>query len=163
MNNIRKLWQSLNSRERAVVTAGVLVSAIVILYVLVWEPWQKELKRLRDDIPDQRATLAWMQVQLAELGPLLKQDTANGAAQSAPLPTILENTARATGMRDQIRQMQPGENQEVRIWLQEVYFDNWLKWVEVLKRQRVAISAVTVNKSQEADKVNIRMSVVKES
>jgi len=161
MNALSGFWRDLNARERSVLSLGALAVVSILLYALVWEPWQSDLRRLRQQVPQQKTTLAWMQQQAAAVKPLLQRIARANPGRDLPLLTVVEQTAREAGLRDAIRQMQPGDEGEVRIWIQDAYFDPWLKWTETLRKQGIESSAVTVNRSPQPNRVNIRMTLVR--
>ncbi len=152
---LSKFWQSISTRERGFLIIGCGAVLIILLYAFVWVPWHDALKRLRQEVPAQRETLAWMQREAKQIKPLLNKRTKN--SNDVPLLTVIEQSARSAKLRDAIREMQPGENGEVKVWLRDTYFDSWLRWIDQLSTKGITITTVSVSKSQEANKVNIRM------
>ena len=51
-------------------------------------------------------------------------------------------------MRKSIRRMQPTEENGVQVWLDELYFDNWLKWIDLLQKRGIDVNSVTVSRAQ---------------
>ncbi len=156
MNGIASIWTNLSSRERQIIGIGTVVASLIILYSLVWSPFQDALHRLRAQVPAKQETLSWMRQQAKQIEPLLDaQDT--GVEQGAPLLTIVEASAAKTGVRPTIRRMSPGDQDgQVKIWLTEANFDDWLIWLEALRKQGVEVSSCTVTKGDD-NKVNIRV------
>ena len=74
---------------------------------------------------------------------------------------MIEQTAAEAQLRDNIRQVRPSENKQVRVWLQDVYFDPWLQWVAALEKQAVEVVAVSVSRVPQGNKVNIRMTLAR--
>jgi general secretion pathway protein M len=152
-------WRELSARERWALGSGAVAVSAILLYALVWAPWHTELRRLREHVPVQRDTLTWMQQQARAVKPLIERAGRNTEGRDLPLLTVVEQTAREAGLREAIRQMQPGDEGEVRIWIQDAYFDPWLLWTEVLRKRGIESSAVTVNRSAQLNRVNIRMTL----
>ena len=161
MNALKGFWQDLNVRERWMLGGGGFAVLAILVYALAWEPWRMELRQLRKQVPVQKATLAWMQEQADAVKPLRARAGRDDEGRDLPLLTVVEQTAREAGLRDAIRQMQPGEEGDVRIWIQDVYFDPWLLWTEQLRKQGVDSSAVSVNRSAQPNRVNIRMTLAR--
>lgn len=161
MSALRAWWAGLSARERAIIGFGAGAALIMLVYALVWAPWRDALGRLRQQVPVQHETLAWMRAEAKRIKPLLAKQS--GAEREAlPLLTIVERTSTSVGLRDAIRQMQPGRNNEVKIWLQETDFDPWVQWLEVLGKRGIGVATATVNRATRANKVNIRMTIVRE-
>jgi general secretion pathway protein M len=158
MKALIRYWQSLSSREQIFLGVGGLLTAAILVYVLAWEPWHRELLQLRDQVPVQRAAAAWMTQEAARLRPLLQQQRSKSGTD-VPLLTVVEQTARQAGLRDAIRQMQPGEGEEVKVWLQDIYFDPWITWIDMLAREGIGVGSASVTHSQEINKVNVRVTL----
>jgi type II secretory pathway component PulM len=158
MKTLLRYWQSLSAREQGFLATGGLLTAGILVYVLAWEPWHQELVQLRSQVPAQRTAATWMTQEADRLRPLLQQQQKR-TGTDVPLLTIVEQTAREAGLRDAIRQMQPGEGDEVKVWLQDIYFDPWIVWIDALAREGIGVSSASVTRSQQPDRVNIRVSL----
>lgn len=150
-------WKSLSARERSLVRFGSAAVAAMLFYLLVWEPKVQELRRLRMEVPQLRATLAWMQEEIRQAEPLIrrgKQPEKGGG----PLLTVIEQAAQRTGVREAIQRMQPAEGGQVKVWFQDVAADDWLRWLDNLARQKVGVAAATITRSGEG-LVSVRVTV----
>ncbi len=150
---------TLNTRERWILIGGAIATFIIVFYAFVWAPWHDALARLRVQVPGQQETLVWMQREASAVQPYLKRAKRQTGKPRLPLLTVIEQTANARRLRDVIRQMQPGEGDQVRVWLRDAAFDPWLLWTDDLRKQGIEIVAATVNKSQQENRVNIRVTL----
>ncbi len=155
MNSLRVYWLSLSRRERLIVGFGGAAAIVIIGYVLVWEPWQRALQRLRVQVPTQIETLTWMQAEAARVAPL-RSRRGDGAPSGMPVLTVIERSAREAQLRDAIRRIQPGRDNEVQVWLSNVAFDTWLRWIDALSRQGIDVVAANVDRAPD-DTVNVRV------
>ncbi|MDH3695547.1 MAG: type II secretion system protein M [Gammaproteobacteria bacterium] len=156
MNGLVEYWRSLSGREQFTLGLGGIAVIAIIFYVMVWEPWHKELTRLRAQVPQKIETLAWMKQQLKTVQVLRKRQPGGGVTgQSIPLLTIIEQTANKAAMRKSIRRMQPTEEDGVQVWLDELYFDSWLKWIDLLQKRGIDVDSVTVSRAK-TNTVSIR-------
>ncbi len=156
MNALSEYWRSLSNREQLTLGLGGIIVVAILFYVIVWEPWHKELNRLRAQVPQKIETLAWMKQQLKVVQALRKQRPGGGGAgQAMPLLTVIEQTANQATIRKSIKRMQPAENNSVQVWLDELYFDNWLKWIDLLQKRGIDVNSVTVSRAQ-TNTVSIR-------
>ena len=139
-------FSSLSIRERVLVGAAVLVGLVMVAYLYLWEPKMNQLRTLREQkIPQSEQTLAWVKQALSrEEG----QSAGREKIIEGPLLTVIEQTAEKAQVRTAIRRMQPNQRQAVKIWMDEVSFDQWLGWIDLLRQQNVVVSqASIVNKS----------------
>jgi len=72
------------------------------------------------------------------------------------LLTIIEQTAAQSNLRNVIKRIQPDEDDSVKVWLTDAYFDPWVQWVETLKQQGIEVVAATVNRGKE-ETVSVRV------
>ncbi len=151
------LLSSISERERYMLLFAVLFGAAILFYLYLWEPKMAELEDLRTNkLPESTQTLAWVKQALANA-------EANKGVQKpkkiqGPLLTVLEQTAQTVKVRDAIQRIQPDQNNAVKVWLSDVVFDDWLKWLDLLKAQGVVVqNSGIVRKSP--GMVDIRMTV----
>jgi general secretion pathway protein M len=157
MNGLMARWNEIGERDRLVLGLGGVLVLCILVYTFLWEPWHTGLDRLSVQLPAKRMAYKHISVQ-AELAVNYTGSGGNTAGvDRKPLLTIVEDTARRAKLRDVIRQMTPGEEEgQVRIWLSDATFDNWLAWVDTLGRDHgVDVITATVQRSDD-DKVDIR-------
>ncbi len=151
-------WNNLSSRERLVVAWGLFAVVIVALYVSVLEPRYQRLHVLRQQVPARQQDLAWMEAQLLRYRSLLNNRGGQSVKRKLPLLTVIEQTATASKLRANITRMQPAQGDAVRVWFEDVYFDPWIHWLELLRKQGIQVDAATVSQADRG-KVNIRVTL----
>jgi len=158
MKRIRQFWINLSTREQRILAIGGVVAALIVVYTLLWAPWQDALQRLRSQVPSKYATLSWMREQAREIKPLMASQK-DKKEDDVPLLTVVERTAESAKTRNVIRRMAPGDQEnQVRIWLTEADFDSWLVWLEQLRKQGIEVVSATITRTNE-DKVTIRVTL----
>jgi type II secretory pathway component PulM len=152
-------WTGLNPRERLLLGWGLFALIATILYVFILEPRYQRLSVLRLQVPTKQSDLAWMQAQV-ESNAALKSGVKNAlSAERLPLLTIVEKTSTQSGLRKKISRMQPAQNGAVRVWFNEVQFNPWINWLDVLRDQGVSVDAASISRESEGV-VNIRVTLV---
>ena len=150
---------SLSARERGLLAAASLLAILLMFYMLIWEPPPLRLNDLRErQLPQSEQTLAWVKQALANA-------ESNSSAKvekiiEGPLLTVIEQTAEKAKVRSQIQRMQPNQNQEVKIWMNKVAFDAWLRWVALLQQQNVEVDRASVA-TNSPGLVDVRMTVAR--
>jgi type II secretory pathway component PulM len=136
-------FMALSFRERALVGIALLAGSLMLAYVYLWEPKMTELRLLRDTkVPQAEQTLAWVKQALSR-----KDNQVTSAREKiieGPLLTVVEQTAEKAHVRTAIRRMQPSQTQSVKIWMDEVPFDNWMVWIDMLRAQNVVVERASV-------------------
>ncbi|MFT5572473.1 MAG: general secretion pathway protein M [Cryomorphaceae bacterium] len=154
-------WHQLQVRERLVLGWGGLAVGLILFYAVLWQPWHKAIDHMEMALPDLRSNLVWMrqQSELIKSG-VTTSSSVNLKGRSQSLLSVIEQTAKASSVRDAIQQMVPGQSDtEVRVILEEVSFNNWVKWVDLLFRQYgVNIKQVSAERDDEQPNIaEIRM------
>ena len=162
MNGLQRTWHNLSLRDQRILVLGSLIAIAILIYAFVWSPLQKDLKQLRPLVVSQSADLAWMQQQAAKIRQLNKVGNSKKSMNALPLLTVVDQTAKAQKIRDKIKQIQPGkESGTAKIWFDKVIFERWLRWLDKTSAQGIDVTRVSITKSAEYPKVNIRMELEK--
>lgn len=158
MSGLKKYWLNLSSRDQKFLGIGALLVLIILFYSLIWAPVQSNLKRLRTQVVSQSADLAWMQQQATEIRKLNKNRSLSSGKSALPLLTVVDQTAKIQKIRDHIKQIQPGkESGTAKVWFDKVVFEDWLKWLDQVSARGIDVTRVSITKSGEFPKVNIRL------
>ena len=135
--------QNLNTRERLLILVGIPLVLLVMFYLYLWEPLHLDRARLRTDLPEREATLAWMQHKLADSSSLT---VTSAQKDTRPLLTVIEKLAIAARIQRSIQRVQPGSNGSVEIWFQEVVADQLFSWIDQLSVRGVFIESATITR-----------------
>ncbi len=124
--------RNLPPRERLMYIAGA-AGVLVLLYLLLWLPIQRELSRLRTAVPQEKVQLAQMQVQAMEIN----QSRASGRLPAAGgnLLATLEQSATVSGLRQRITRMEPDGANGARLSVDGVDFNALISWLSNLQNQ----------------------------
>lgn len=151
---MKHYWANLQPRERQTLLGGGIALALILVYGLVIDPFQQELARLEKSVEAQTVELAWMQQSAAEVKRLRASNPAarNGAGGS--LMSRVDASARSTGLSGAIREIKP-EGQGVRVRLEQVSFDDMLRWFDQLSAsQGVTVAGLVMERLPEPGRVN---------
>jgi general secretion pathway protein M len=161
MSRLKKYWYSLSVRDQRVLGIGGFAVLCILLYSMIWSPMQDRLKRLRPQVISQSADLAWMRQQAAMIQTLSYSSAAKKGANVQPLLTVVDQAAKTQKIRDRIKQIQPGkESGTAKIWFEKVIFEDWLRWMDSISAKGISVTRVSITKSAELPKVNIRLELV---
>ncbi len=124
----------------------MLLGLLMLVYLYVWEPKMNQLQNLREvKVPYSEQTLAWV-TQALERAKTQPVDEVEEIIEG-PLLTVIEQTAEQAGVRTSIRRIQPNQSRAVKIWMEEVSFDSWLRWLDMLRQQNVFVDRVSIASS----------------
>ncbi len=151
-------WQGLNLRERRIFLSGAVLSLSLLLYALAWHPFQTRLTDLRRTVAAQRADLTWMQQAAQEVKRLSSADPAPTQQGGPSLPTLVDQSARSEGLGSALKRVEPQSDGNLRVRLEQVGFDQMIRWLNKLEREhRVSTVNAVVDRQDHNGLVNARL------
>lgn len=151
-------WESLSTRERLLVAGGAALTVTLLLYALVWQPFQTGSRRLRQSVAEQYADLMQMRQIAAEIKRLGKTGAARPADDGRSLLTLVDQTARAAGLGGALKRVAPQGSDKLSAQLDAVDFDQLVPWLSALERNhRVAVVNLSADRSAGPGRVNARV------
>ena len=140
-------WSSLQSRERRVLGVGGTSVALLLLYLLAFEPAYVGRQRLQAELPALRAQVAQIEGLAGEARRLAGQAT-QGADSPQQLRAQLEQSIAAAGLQGAVTQLTvAGELIDLRFT--SVGFSGWLAWFDTALRE-TRLRAVDIAIEREA-------------
>ena len=153
-----KQWlASLNSRERQLVLGGAAVLFVMAAYLLVWEPMQKKAVQLEKSVAAQRSVYAWMQ-QAAQQVKGLRGSTPTKKLKGGSLLGTINTTAKKVLAGAVLKRVEEDRQQGVRVWIEQVAFDDLIRWLGQLQQQYgISVASLVTERHQQVGKVNVRL------
>lgn len=158
-------WTQRSPRERLLISIAALAGLAVLFYALIWQPLLSQRKVLQQSVLQLRNDLAWMQQAAAEVQRLKQsqpQRTASASASSSTpsLPTLIDQSARASGLGSSLKRVEPQANQQLQIQFERVGFDQMLHWLNDLQQEHsIVIVNAVINRQETSGQVNARLTL----
>ena len=158
---IRAWWNELQARDRRVLLIGGGVVAVLLVWALVWIPLSRARASLTASVTQQRADLAWMRQALAQARALGAQGArGNVARQGKSLLALADATARADGLGDALKRVEPTGPASVRVTFEIADFDTLANWMGALARDYgVTVTDFSADKAEGLGLVNARVTL----
>lgn len=156
MNRLRDAWSGLAPHERRLALIGIGILALLVLYLMLWLPLQKDLARLRTAVPEERAQLARMRTQAATIKPL--RGSVRGATVGGAPLAIVEQSANARGLRSTITRLEADGSSGVQVAFDGVAFNALIAWLADLQTgQALFVDNATIEAQSKPGIVNARL------
>jgi general secretion pathway protein M len=158
-----KAWfEGLNERERLLVAGAGLLLLLLLVYALVWAPVHSARRALQDKVAGQRATVAWMQQGAQRLAQFRSsQGPARQGLGGQSLLALADSSARADGLGDVLKRVEPDGSNSVKVWMEAASFDKLVGWLGNLNtRYGIHIDTVSMDRAADmAGRVNVRVTL----
>jgi len=138
-------WAQLRPRERIGLIAAGSALALMLVYLMLWEPVVNEADRLKRAIEQNRELVSWMQAKEPEVRRLL----GSGGAQrgGGSLLGTIDSTAKRSKLGDAMKRVEPDGSNRVRVWMEQASFDDMVRWLDQLQRSHgVQITSVVIDR-----------------
>ena len=153
-------WESLSSRERLILSMGMGVLLVAMVYLILWEPFQNQLRTLRQNVAEERIQVAWMEQAAIEAG-TLRGVTTTEKPTAESLLALVDRSARASGMGPGLNRVEPEGKGKVRVWLNDIAFNTLIPWLAGLsKAHGVTPENLVIERQIAAGQVNVRLVLV---
>lgn len=135
---LEKLQQQLSMRDQAMLALLAGVLALFVLYQALWHPLAAANQRLENQNAAAQKSLAAVTQMAAQLHALQQANTQATSAQNENLTQLVDRTVAANNLR--MSRFQPGSNGDVQVRLDNMPFDQVLRWLNELE----SAQAVTI-------------------
>lgn len=155
---MKEWWHNLQQREQRVLLAGGAALVVLMLYTLVWDPYQQEMRRLHETVAAKRLDLASMQQAAAEIETLRRSGAGGSLPSGQSIMGIIDSSAKQFSVGAGIKRIQPEGERSVKVWAEQVSFDDLIHWLDdVQKKYGIAIHTISVERQEVNGLVNVRM------
>jgi len=155
-----KTWfENLDVRERRLIVTAAAMTAILLLYLLVWKPITGEYHRLDSSIKEKEKTLAEMERLAVEAKQLQSANSrATQHSSGGSLLAKVDRTAKSNGLGNSVKRVRPDGENKASVTLEEAQFDRVVVWLENLnRRDGVNVVSSIIEKNKEAGLVSMRI------
>ncbi|MDQ1362870.1 MAG: ral secretion pathway protein, partial [Pseudomonadota bacterium] len=162
--SLQRWLDSIQPRERQMVTGGSAALAVILFYLLIWDPVFTTLNETRQGIESQRQLLAWMKISAQEIQQLQASGT-RLAPQLAnqSVSTLVTMSAQSSGVQDFITRLD-STNDGVEVQLSNADFNRVMAWLNDLQtRYTIQPAKVIIEPQADPGTVNARITLGKSS
>ena len=160
IESLRAALQQLAPRERLMVAAATLVVVVTVAYLALWEPVVKAQHERRAALERARALSVRLEEAAARVGSLAAPD--RQVDLSTSLLAAVDRTSRADALGKAPSRMQPEGDREVKVWFDDVGFDNLLRWLQELEsRYDIGPNRAEIERGDSAGTVDARLTLTR--
>lgn len=140
---IREWFLAREPRERKLIVIGTIALVIGGWYNMVQQPMMAQIAKLEVRNQADRETLQWMRGAAVQIR---AQGGSNATANpGGSLLTLADSSLRRIGLGSALKRIQPEDENNVKIWLEQASFNVLLSWCNQVESQglRVSVAGIT--------------------
>ena len=122
-----KFLTQYSNREKTIVALALLVVLVLGFHAFIIEPYQQRLAELEESIDQHRVDLKWMRSVVPGL-PIVGAEITAGKIEGT-LANFIDQAVRRQGLNNQLSQMSPVGNDEVRMRYSAVDFNRLVGFI----------------------------------
>ena len=155
---MKEWFANLQPRERLILLGAALVLLPLLLYLLVWEPLDKEVRTLRNSVSAGQKQIAWLQQASAEARALKAGGAAATADTSVSLISAVETTATQRNLRSALKRIEPQGSDKIAIDIDNAAFDDIIRWIgELQTRYGATVSQFSAARGDDPGRIEGRL------
>lgn len=151
MDKLKAWFVSISAREQKLVAAAGIVAIVGIFYFAIWSPMTSALEDQKLALQGEKQLLSWVNEQSGR-ATILRQSS-NKTAFEGSLTQVVNQTTRSANIP--VARMQP-QGDELVVSLDQVVFNDFLRWLDVLEKRGVVILQSDVSEVDEQGFVQVR-------
>jgi len=131
-----KQWlNSLEQRERHIVIAGAISLALILFYLIIWDPITSRYQQQQLQLDSQRQLYSWMKNASSEIQALSSAGGSNIAkSRSQSIASLTERSAITSGVKPFIEKIDQS-SKGVKVQLKAANFDRIVTWLADLENK----------------------------
>ena len=131
-------------REKAIVAVAVLLVIVLGVHAFVIEPYQTRVTTLQQDIEQQSTDLVWMKSAVARLPAASAANSANNQKISGTLANFIDQVVRRQGLNQQLTNISPIGNDEIRIRYNAVEFNRLVSFIAQVNTNGLQVKDIRI-------------------
>jgi type II secretory pathway component PulM len=131
-------------REKAIVAGGLLVMIVLGVHAFVIAPYQERVIFLQEEIAQQNSDLMWMRSAVARLPPAGASSSSAKQAISGTLANFIDQVVRRQGLSEQLSQISPIGNDEIRMRYNAVDFNRLVSFIAQVNSSGLEIKNIRI-------------------
>lgn len=149
---LQRWWQSINQREKVMVSLCSLLIVVAVVFWGVIQPLNERSEQAQNRIQSEKQLLTWVTDNAEKITMLRKQ---GGVVRtSAPLNEVITTSTRE--FKIELIRVQP-RGEMMQVWVQPLPFSRLVAWIAYLQEQQgVDVEFIDIKRAQQTGVVEVQ-------
>ncbi|MCG8489027.1 MAG: type II secretion system protein M [Chromatiales bacterium] len=155
---MKQWWLSKTPQEHLAMIIGGTAVLLLLIYLIVWRPFQQSIEQKALLVKSQESTLQWMKDNADLVRNMRSSQPGKGAAGNEALLTLVDRTAKRIQLRQQIKRIKPQGDDSVQLWVEEASFDTLIRWLgQMTQEYALNIESLNIDRQDAPGMINARV------
>jgi general secretion pathway protein M len=155
---MKQWWLSKTPQEHLAMIIGGSAVLILLIYLIIWRPFEQNLEKKALLVTSQESTLEWMRGNVDLIQSLSAKQDKRGTNSKEALLTLVDRTAKSIKLREQIQRIKPQGENTVQLWVEQASFDTLISWLgQLTQNYALDIESLNIDKQESPGLVNARV------
>jgi general secretion pathway protein M len=155
---MKQWWLSKTPQEHLAMIIGGAAVSLLLLYLIVWRPFQQSVEQKALLVKSQESTLQWMKDNAGLVKNMRGKPNSKGKASNEALLTLVDRTAKSIQLRQQIKRIKPQGDDGVQLWVEQAPFDTLIRWLGQMSQEyALNIESLNIDRQDAPGLVNARV------
>ncbi|MEJ2622365.1 MAG: type II secretion system protein M [Candidatus Thiodiazotropha sp.] len=155
---MKQWWLSKTPQEHMAMIVGGAAVLLLLLYLILWRPFQQSIEQKALQVKSQESTLQWMKENADLVKSLRGTQNSKGKASNEALLTLVDRTAKRIQLRQQIKRIKPQGDDGVQLWVEQAPFDTLIRWLDQMSQDySLNIESLNIDRQDAPGLVNARV------
>jgi len=136
-----------SSREKSIVVIALLVVIVLAFHAMIIEPYQQRLAQLHDSLDQHSADLDWMRSVVPRLP--ASDSAINVQEINGTLANFIDQAVRRQGLSNQLSQMSPVGNDEIRMRYSAVDFNRLISFIAYINSSGLEVRDIRISSADD--------------
>jgi len=151
---LKSRWYDLPHTQQKMLRGGAIVLGLLLFYLFVIDPVYSGRDAAKQRLDTAREAISVMQQQAFDLKTSLPEARNTG---SASLLTQVESSAQKEGLRNALKRLQPGGNNQIQVSLEGASYRQVMQWLGNLHGQGIRAQRVDLQVDRKSDLLAVQL------
>ena len=158
----RVRFEALSQRERWIVGGGGIALLLTVIYLSIVEPLANAHRSRLEALDSSRALASRLEAAAVAVSGAARKTGAAQQGRNMSLLAAVDQSTKAGSLGKAPERLQPEGDTEVKIWFDDVPFDNLVRWLADLQtRYGIAVQSLDIEAQPSVGLVDARLSLTR--
>ncbi|MBL4606696.1 MAG: type II secretion system protein M [Pseudomonadales bacterium] len=149
-------FNQLETRDQKALLILGAFAALILVYALIWLPVADKTHNAERSRDAKRSLVEWMQSKESEAMAVSGAQGNKNQTSSAPMLSIINQSAQKN--RISLKRFEPEGNAKLRVWVEDVPFNNFILWVQVLESEhQIHVASMSLDNPDQSGRISAKL------